>query len=560
MLDEAACRLGETSLRLLDTPAEERFDRLTRLVRSCLRVPFSLLTVLTPDRQWFKSAQGTLLSETPVEVSFCVQALRSGRTLVLDNLTSHPDHCQNPVVCGPPNLRFYAGVPLRAPNGEWVGTLCALDDRTRQVTPEELEALQDLAKVAETEISMTTWTSSEQSVLEQSERSLRGSLVDQETSAWSQPAILDIALRENERGLLHQRPLNVVLLKTDMGEPAQARQKAETLRRSLASYQSLGRLSGDEFLVVLPELSISACGELAQMLRASVEGKACVLPLKGSFTHRDALRDHLAAQFIQAGSEDVSVRSTASEGLSARCFGPFELNKGGDGPVAASRFRTSKTRLLLAYLLGCPGRKASAELLIEEFWPNCGDMESGRNSLRGALSTIRSLLRQEGTKREGEDPILRDGNFVALAPSLEISTDLDSFSQLCQSGNETVLKQALELYRGPYLEGDYEDWVLRRRDSYAEVYLETGKRLAQQAFARGDFSSSAQAVELALASAPERQDLVALLFRSWLKMGRPEAVNKRYKELECELRRDYGVEPSIELLELYHRAELGLTG
>lgn len=80
MLDESACRLGETSLGLLDTPAEERFDRLTRLVCSCLRVSFALLTVLTPDRQWFKSTRGVLLSQTPLEQAF------PGRDALRDHL------------------------------------------------------------------------------------------------------------------------------------------------------------------------------------------------------------------------------------------------------------------------------------------------------------------------------------------------------------------------------------------------------------------------------------------------------------------------------------------
>lgn len=553
MLDEFSCRLGETSLGLLDTPAEERFDRLTRLVRNCVHVPYSLLTVLTPDRQWFKSAQGTMLLQTPLEVSFCVQALRSGKTLVLENLIGHPEHCLNPVVCGDPNLRFYAGVPLRASDGEWVGTLCALDDKARSITPEELSSLEDLARLAEREISITAWTGSEQAVLDRSARHLRGSLVDEETRAWSRRAILDIALRESERAQQHRRPLSVIALRTELTSPTQARRKAELMRRSLASYQSLGRWQ-DGFLIVVPELAPEACSGLALNLQGQVEGSAVVLALDQLFDDREKLSAYLIKEVDQSGGEAVAIRGQGNTMLRARCFGSFELRHGDQAPIPAKDFRTGKTRLLLAYLLGCPERRASAEMLIEVFWPE-SSADSGRNSLRGALSTLRSLLRSNGESKR-EDPISRDGNFVAL--NTDLWSDLESFQSLRGSGDEALLRQAIELYRGPYLDGEYEDWVLRRRDQLAEAFLETAGRLACQAFARGDWAFCAQVVEQALGVSPERQDLLALLFRCWLKLARPEAVGKRYREAEKELR-EFGVEPSIELLELYHRAELGLT-
>jgi DNA-binding SARP family transcriptional activator len=176
--------------------------------------------------------------------------------------------------------------------------------------------------------------------------------------------------------------------------------------------------------------------------------------------------------------------------------------------------------------------------------------------LRGALSTLRSLLRDGA---EG-DLLGRDGSWVRLAPTGDLWCDLHEFERLRGSQDEREMSLALELVRGPYLDGDYEDWVLRRRDGLTEAILETAGRLAHQTFARGDFARTAQVLEQALALAPDRQDLSALLFRSWLRLGRPEAVRKKYEELSAELKRDYNAEPSIELIELYHRAELGLVG
>lgn len=552
-VDEAACQLGEVALAMLDTPAEERFDRLTRLARTCLRTPFSLLTVITPDRQWFKSAQGTQLLETPVEVSFCVQALRRGELLVLPDLPAHPDFGAYPVVCGEPFLQFYAGIPLRAPDGQWVGTLCVMDTVPRDPSPEEITALQDLARCAEDEIALSTWNSSELELLAATPGAGRASLVDGPTRCWSAAAILDILIRESARSRQHQRKLSVLLLRSDLSEPERARATAETLRRSLASYQTMGRLADDVLLVVLPELGAAECAALARKLHEQVEGQACVVGLEEEYGGGEALRLHLEASLEKAGGQGVSVQ-VASPTVQARSLGPFELQVGGEA-VPASAYRTQKTRLLLAYLLGCPERRAGTDVLIEEFWPKGG--ESARNSLRGALTTLRSLMRPACPEL---DPITRDGqNVVSLSANFPLWSDLEAFQELSSSGREEALAQALSLYRGPYLENDYEDWALLRRDKLAEQYLGTARRLAEQAFTRGDFGRSAELAETTVRLAPERQDLLALLFRSWLRLGRPEQVQKRYTEAERELRDDFGVEPSLELVELYHRARLGLT-
>lgn len=540
--------LNTTALALLDTPAEERFDRLTRLATLVAGCPFALLTVLTPQRQWFKSAQGTTITQTPLEISFCLHTLRKGSTLILENLHDSQEFCNNPVVCGDPNLKFYAGVPLRSPQGEFVGTLCSMDSVARSITPEQVRGLEDLAKVAEAEIASTQWSDSERSLLEQIASPARFTLLDDATRCWNQQAILHLACAEMERCREHRRPLSLLLLQTSIGDDAEARQRAEILRRRLASYQTLGRLDTEVFLVLLPERTTQEVQGLAQQLSQDVSGRYL---LRSGEVKPQAPEELLTT--LQEALEQVCDVCEQGTELILKTLGPFQFEKSGQ-VVPHSAFRTQKNRLLLAFLAGCHNRQSHVDLLVEEFWPTGGD--GARASLRGALSVVRQMLR---TPNETTDPLERNGNFVQLVGERQLWSDSDAFARLAESGREEELRQALDLYQGSYLEGDYEDWVLRRRDKLIEIFLSVCLKLSRQSFARGDFEAAAQISERALQVAPERQDINAVLFRSWLRQGLSERVIKGFRILEKRLRDDYEVEPSLELFELFHRAELGLS-
>ncbi len=552
-MDEFGSLLGPTCEAILDSPAEERFDRLTRLARRCFSVPVSLLTLITPDRQWFKSAQGTTLTESPVEISFCVHALRSGQSLVLDKLDQDERFSQFPIVCGEPHVRFYAGVPLRAPEGKLVGTLCILDQTPRDFSEADLAALQDLAACAETELRASCWSSSEQALWESADSEQRRALVDLSTRSWSAQAILDILRRESLRSAEHGRPLMVLLLETDVADLEEARAKAEELRRHLAPYQSLGRLAENQFLMVLAEANAEKAAVLAAHLLSQTGGRACILQ-PPAVDLGPAQVQELFQQKLSASSCTPLSVSVDQPKVRVHSFGPLEVWVGHE-QVPAGRFKSQKVRLLLAYLLGSRDLRCNEEVLMDEFWPQGGD--SARKSLRGALSTLRTILRPDGCVL---DPLERHAGFVIMPREFPLWSDVVEFRSVgTESMEEGDLKRALSLYRGPYLEGGFEEWVLRRRDQFHEHYLRLACRLANMAFARGDFEESARAAELVGEEGWERQELVAVLFRSWLRLGRPEQVVKRFREVKASLHSDFGVEPTLELLELYHRAELALS-
>lgn len=155
---EAARLAALSATRLLDSPPEEAFDRLTRLVARFLEVPTALVSLVDADRQFFKSAVGLSgepaeRRETPLSHSFCKHVVVERVPLVVTDARLHP------VVAGNPAIRdygvlAYVGVPLTTSDGHTLGTLCALDTKPRHWSPAAIELLQDLAAAAVAEVEL----------------------------------------------------------------------------------------------------------------------------------------------------------------------------------------------------------------------------------------------------------------------------------------------------------------------------------------------------------------------------------------------------------------------
>lgn len=143
-------------LAILDTPPEARFDRITRIAQRHFAVPITLVSLIDNERQWFKSSQGLDATETPRDVSFCGHAILSEDIFYIPDAFNDPRFADNPLVTGPPHVRFYAGAPLHAPGGERVGTLCIIDSQARTFSPTELAVLRDLADCIEAELARTS--------------------------------------------------------------------------------------------------------------------------------------------------------------------------------------------------------------------------------------------------------------------------------------------------------------------------------------------------------------------------------------------------------------------
>lgn len=151
--DDEAERLALLQqLGLLDSPPEATFDTVTRLAARLLNVPIALVSLIDADRQWFKARVGLDTTETPRDVAFCSHAIHQHEPLVVADALLDARFADNPLVTGEPQVRAYAGVPLRSTAGQALGTLCAIDHQPRHFSDDDLRLLQDLAHLVQREI------------------------------------------------------------------------------------------------------------------------------------------------------------------------------------------------------------------------------------------------------------------------------------------------------------------------------------------------------------------------------------------------------------------------
>src|SRR5438105_718424 len=142
------------SLHILDTPAEERFDRVTRLALRLFDVPIAYVSIVDANRQWFKSACGIDRGETARGISFCGHAILQNEPLIITDTLADLRFHDNPLVTDDPKLRFYAGCPLQTPSGHKVATLCIGDRAPRDFSGEQVTVLKSLAAIAEDQINL----------------------------------------------------------------------------------------------------------------------------------------------------------------------------------------------------------------------------------------------------------------------------------------------------------------------------------------------------------------------------------------------------------------------
>ena len=155
MPDDEAKRLATLrGLNVLDTPREERFDRITRLARRMFDMPIAAISLVDADRQWFKSCMGLAAREVPRAYAFCAHAILSDALMVVGDSLADERFADNPLVMGEPHARFYAGYPVKATNGCRLGTLALIDHVPRSLNDEEREALRDLAAMVERELDL----------------------------------------------------------------------------------------------------------------------------------------------------------------------------------------------------------------------------------------------------------------------------------------------------------------------------------------------------------------------------------------------------------------------
>ncbi|WP_237739664.1 GAF domain-containing serine/threonine-protein kinase [Arthrobacter sp. TB 26] len=140
--------------RILDTPADGAFDRIAGLAARMFSVPVAIVSVVDHDRIWFKAHHGTDVTQIGRDPGLCASAILQDGAWIVEDATRDPRTLANPLVAGEFGLQFYAGVPLRTPDGYNLGTFCILDREPREFSAADTRTLEDLAAIVMNDLEM----------------------------------------------------------------------------------------------------------------------------------------------------------------------------------------------------------------------------------------------------------------------------------------------------------------------------------------------------------------------------------------------------------------------
>jgi diguanylate cyclase (GGDEF)-like protein len=277
------------SLNILDTAPEERFDRITRMARRLFAVPIAVVSLVDENRQWFKSCFGLDATETERRISFCGHAILQQQALIIEDALRDERFFDNPLVTGDPNIRFYAGQPLKSLSGQPLGTLCIIDRAPRNFEKEELELLADLAGMVEQEII-----------------AVHLSILDELTRISNRRGFLTLAQYSLE--LCKRNIFSASLVFFDLDKFKEINDTyghaegdkalkifAEQMRSSFRSSDIFARLGGDEFVALLTNVPDTLTQEVIARFRDDLEASCAKLdlPYKVQFSYGVVAYEHL---------------------------------------------------------------------------------------------------------------------------------------------------------------------------------------------------------------------------------------------------------------------------
>lgn len=255
------------ALKILDTTHEERFDRVTRMAKRMFGVSISLVSLVDQDRQWFKSAQGLDATETPRELSFCGHAINQEGLFIIPDALEDERFADNPLVTDAPNIRFYAGYPLKLRQGINLGTLCLIDFKPKILDSEDEQLLMDLGAMIEQEI-----------------RSIQMATLDGLTMISNRRGFLSLAEYSQKVCRRKEMPMSVVLFDLNKFKKINDNfghhegdfaliQFAEIMRNIFRESDIVGRLGGDEFVALLTDSTSEKIDDVLNRFKLAIKEK-----------------------------------------------------------------------------------------------------------------------------------------------------------------------------------------------------------------------------------------------------------------------------------------------
>jgi len=282
--EEAARLEALEAYHILDSAPEKSYDDIVRLAAFICGTPLALISFLDHERQWIKArfSSGAFADKTielPRSLAFCdVSIQHPGEVILVPDMAADARFAPHPMVTGPARLRFYAAVPLVSPNGAVLGTLSVLDRRSRNLSFDQLSALETLARQVLELLEMR------RTVIGLSQANARlgqQSMTDALTAIPNRRAYDQKLSEETARARRTGAPLSLLLIDIDLfkefndtfGHPAgdaALQSVARVLQASLRPYDFLARYGGEEFAIVLPATDLPDAVLVAERVRGLV--------------------------------------------------------------------------------------------------------------------------------------------------------------------------------------------------------------------------------------------------------------------------------------------------
>ena len=257
------------STGLLGTPDQYSLDCITNIGARLFGVPVCTISLVDESQQWFKSRVGLELTHVPRNISFCAHVVATALSLVVEDTLRDVRFADSPLVTDAPRIRFYAGFPLQAANGEVLGTLCIIDSKPRAFPGSQLRLLRELALMAQLALS----DRNTESPLARGE-----TLLDPRLGTWNRAgitAILDQHISDASS------PCAVAMISINHLEAITAQHGAATselllkavvreLRSLMRPTQQLGHYCNARLLAVLPRAGETAAEHFADLMRDAI--------------------------------------------------------------------------------------------------------------------------------------------------------------------------------------------------------------------------------------------------------------------------------------------------
>jgi diguanylate cyclase (GGDEF)-like protein len=382
--DEAARLEAVDRFNVLDTPREEGFDGIVRLIRNIFQVPVGLVSVIDGHRQWYKAWEGLEQREVARGDTLCDMAIRRHEPLVVEDASADARFADNPYVAGEPHIRFYAGVPLVTRDGHVIGTLCAIDFKPRRLSGEQMEILTDLARVAMAEFELR-----------------RHVAVDALTGVMSRRIFRDEAA--DTVGLARRHGLDLACIAFDIDHFKQVNDAfghaagdrvleavGNVTRGMLRRTDLIGRLGGEEFAIVLPHTDLRGAMEVAERLRAAVEG---VGPATGLSASRVTASFGVAAMDEETDDFDALMERADSALYAAKSGGRNRCSAWRD----EDGLRKARRRVLKAGLIHFNQRMSTVDCTVRTLSQDGAGIDLA--SSYGLPERFGLAIRSDGTDR-----------------------------------------------------------------------------------------------------------------------------------------------------------------